>query len=126
MSLDTVVSAGVETAFQIAADFVKLGSYVVMPDGSQVGDYDPVTDTVADARATIASVRMIRTKRQEAELEASPASMQRVRFLIPASDIPGVEPKSPDEIVYSSVTYNVLSSSPVPGDSLWIIEAIKK
>ena len=126
MSLSDVVSSGVETAFKVAADFVKLGTYYVMPDGSQSGDYDPVTDTVAGARQTINNVRMLRTKSQETEVEASAAATQRVKFLIPASDLPGVEPRTPDELLYNGIRYNVLTYAPVPGYSLLILETIRK
>lgn len=126
MSLSLVVSSGVETAFQLAGDFVRLGTYFSMPDGSQSTDYDPTTDTIAGPRATLNNIRMLRVKQDEREIEASAAAKQQVKFLVPAADLPSITPKGPDEILFNGTRYNVLQADTVPGDSLWIILAVRK
>ena len=118
MNLNDVVKSGVERAFLAAKDFVSLGTYVVRT-GAAV--YDPTTDTMSGGETTHVNVRMIRSSSQGEEREASPVTVRDVKVLIPASDLPGVEPSETDSFTMDTVEYNVIMFKSVPGNSLWIV-----
>jgi hypothetical protein len=115
-----VVEDGVETAFTTLKDFVVLGTY--MTRGSEPV-YDPETDSMTYVAQNFENVRIIRTAASMEEREASTISINDVKFLIPATDLPGYEPTETDVVDYGGVLYNVLAIKHVPGDSLWIIMA---
>jgi hypothetical protein len=118
-----VVEDGVETAFTTLKDFVVLGTY--MTRGSEPV-YDPETDSMTYVAQNFENVRIIRTAASMEEREASTISINDVKFLIPATDLPGYEPTETDVVDYGGVLYNVLAIKHVPGDSLWIIMAREK
>lgn len=123
MDLREVVTAGVETAFSVAADFVVTGTYYAR--GSDPV-YDPDADTITFTPLTFNNVRMIRTSISREEREATAVTISDVKILIPSTDLPGHYPQETDEMEYGGVRYNVLTIKSVPGDSLFILMARKK
>lgn len=123
MNLKETVAAGVETAFSAARDFVSLGTYT---HRTSAPAYDPATDILTAGETTVSGVRMLRTSITAEEREASPLTVEDVKVLIPARDLPGFKPSETDYFELDGTDYNVLTLKTVPGDSLWIIFARKK
>lgn len=123
MSLLDVAKNGVETAFQAAGSFVSLATYYSRT-GSTV--YDPVTDVLTAPVTTLTNVRMIRTAATAQEREASPVGVNDVKVLIPATDLPGIEPADTDEFEMEGARYNVLTFKAVTKDILWVVFARAK
>lgn len=122
MGLGDLVHSGVETAFQAASDFVSLGVYTHRHSDPV---YDPVTDQMTGGTTEYIGVRMIRTAANSEERESSPLTINDVKILIPAADLP-VLPQENDWFVLDGISYNVAALKRVPNDPLWIIMARKK
>lgn len=117
MSLTATLRAGVETAFGVAKELVRDGTYITK-GGDPV--YDPATDNLgSDVR--VSGVRMLQTASTVEEREASPVSVNDIKILIPFVDLPGIEPGENDKIDLDGKIYNVLTVKPVPGKAIHII-----
>lgn len=115
MSLSATLRVAVESAFKAAGDLVRRGSFVARSNSQ----FDPITETYSDPVVT-PDVRMVRTTLAESELEASAAMVSDTKFLVPSSDMVGVDASVQDHILYDGTRYNILKSELVPGGSLWI------
>ncbi len=120
MSLLATAKAGVETAFKVGAEFVRVGSY-----RKRTGNptYDPVTDSLGEDGNVITNIRFMRTASTIEEREGSPVSISDDKFIVPAIDLPNIRPGENDIITLDGVDYNVLISKFVPGDVIHIIFA---
>ena len=113
---------GVETAFAVAEEWVRRGSYRKKSGNSE---YDPITDTTADPGTVIDNVRCIQTAASLEEREASPVAINDAKFLIPSIDLPGVVPGENDVFTLDGIDWNVLVDKYVPGRPLYIVFARK-
>lgn len=109
---------GVETAYSIASEWVRIGSYYAHYGNP---DYDPATDTLADQSKTFPKVRVIQVSASLQEREASPVAINDAKFLIPSVDLPGVVPTENDRLTLDGVIWNVLVDKYVPGRPLFIV-----
>jgi hypothetical protein len=109
---------GVEIAFNVANEWVRLGTYL-----SRTGnpDYDPASDTLADQSKTFQNVRVIQVSATLEEREASPVAINDAKFLVPSVDLPGIEPTENDVLTLDGVAWNVLVDKYVPGRPLFIL-----
>jgi hypothetical protein len=117
------VLAGVETAFSVAEEFVRVGTYVKK---SGNGTYDPVADTKVENTNRIENVRFLRTATTREEREASPIAIQDAKFIVPSVDIPDLDPGENDSIEFNDGTleiWNVMVSKFVPGRVVHIVFA---
>lgn len=113
---------GVETAFAVCHEWVRIGTYRKLT-GNAV--YDPITDTTSDPGAVISGVRYIQTAASLEEREASPVAINDAKFIVPSVDLPGVEPGENDVITLDGVDWNVLVDKYVPGRPIHILFARK-
>lgn len=118
MSLIETVKAGIETAFAVGAEFVTVGEYLKKTGN---GTYDPVADTITPGANIVSGVRFLKTSAGVQEREASPVAINDVKFLVPAIDLPGLEPGENDQIRILGIRYNVVVTKFVPGNVIHII-----
>jgi hypothetical protein len=113
---------GVETAFAVAYEWVRIASY-----RKKTGNptYDPITDTMSDQGTVIENVRVIQTAASLEEREASPVAINDAKFIVPSVDLPGVEPGENDVLTLDGVDWNVLVDKYVPGRPIHILFARK-
>jgi hypothetical protein len=117
--LRDIVSSSVETAFSVAEELVRTGTYTSKTGN---GSYDPVTDTKSDTTTTLTGVRFLPSAITLQEREASPVSVLDSKFLVPAVDLGELTPTENDSIVMETgERWNVLMSKPIP--ELYIIFA---
>lgn len=118
MTLTATFRAGVETAFAVAEELVRYGTYI-----SRGGDpvYDPVTDSMSGGEVQVPQVRMLQTSTTLEEREASPVSIEDLKLLIPFVDLPGRTPSQGDKVILDGVTYNVLTFKKIPGQAIHIV-----
>lgn len=118
-----IAKAGVETAFTVGAEFVRLGTYVKRSGNST---YDPVADTLAASPNRVKDVRFLKTALSRDEREASPLAIQDAKFIVPGVDLPEMEPGENDTIEFSDTEiWNVLTSKFVPGEVVHLVFARK-
>jgi hypothetical protein len=116
--LDTVF-AGVETAFSVGSEFVVLGTYT-KKSGNPT--YNPAADTLAESPNVVPNVRFLKTALSREEREASPLSIQDAKFIVPAVDLPGLDPGENDFFqMENGERWNVLTSRFVPGKVVHIL-----
>jgi hypothetical protein len=123
VNIESLVANGVETAFKILKDLVGLGTYYQAVSGSGSAIYDPVTDTAITPTQTFLDVRMIKVGVEGEELVGTSVTVTDVKLLIPAKDLPGVEPGNEDHIFLKGLRYNIVRVKEVPGNSLHILYA---
>jgi hypothetical protein len=113
---------GVETAFSVANEWVRIGTYLKRTGNPS---YDPGTDQLSDPGKTFEKVRVIQVAATREEREASPVAISDAKFLIPSVDLPGIEPSENDVLTLDGVAWNVLIDKYVPGRPLYILFARK-
>lgn len=122
MSLIDTLQAGVETAFEAAAELVRLGVYT---SKSGVPTYNPLTDQMTGGLVGIPNVRMLEVVATAEEREASPVTVSDTAFLIPWVDLPR-DPSETDTILLDGVSYNVLTRKKIPGKTIHKVFCRKK
>lgn len=120
LGLLNTASQGVETAFKVAEEFVRLGTYTKKTGN---GVYDPTTDSMDMTTIVTEDVRFLQTSLTREEREASPLSIQDFKFIVPAVDLPDLDPGENDTISFPGEELNVLASKFVPGKVVHIIFA---
>ena len=109
---------GVETAFSIASEWVRLGTYLHRYGNPS---YDAESDTIADQTKKFEKVRVIQVSASLQEREASPVAISDAKFIIPSVDLPGIEPTENDVLSLDDVAWNVLVDKFVPGRPIFIV-----
>jgi len=123
MSFSALVSGLVDSAFGIVGDLAKQVTYV--SNGGQT--YDVESGKMVESTTSIPAVRCVATKFKSDEKDDQVAVLTDLKALIPASDLPGIEPKVDDEIVFANGSeWDVRRVLGVPGDSLHILHIRRK
>lgn len=120
MNIEALLASGVERAFTILKDLVKLGDYYQALSGPGSGGYDPVTDTTVTPTQTFLNVRMLKVSVDAEELIGTQVVVNDVKILIPAKDL-AIDPNSADHIFLQGLRYNIVQPKPIPGKALHIL-----
>jgi hypothetical protein len=121
MSIASLVSSGVETAFSLGSDAVKLGRFYASVSGASSGDYDPVTDTISSPVRIYENVRIIISSVEADALPGSIVTVEDVKLIIPAVDLQGYLPTTNDYIVIQGETFGIVKVKQLPVSSVLII-----
>jgi hypothetical protein len=121
IDLEKLSYDAVELAFATVPTAVALGNYSVNILGQATGDYDPVSDTVAAPLRVVPNVRMMKVSASADELVGTNITVEDVKILIPAKDLPNVKPKTTDFLRHPDGEYSIIKIKPLPVKTLHIL-----
>lgn len=120
MSLATSLKNIVSGALLSVGDLAVTASY---KNVTATGAYNPTTDSVLNTSVT-KTLRVVKCATQSNEIPEDLRNFQVSKFIVAGKDL-GSIPTLEDEITIGSEVFNVRRIEAVPGESVWVLLAVR-